>query len=549
MAEKSLFYNAFPDANSATGYDRNYNGDDLSDWFSIVCDTGVLKGGLAVSAGTGLSVSVAIGKATIRGKGYINNTALTLNLATAPTGSSPRYDMIVLRMDNTQTQSARRTYLAAKTGTSSIPTVSNLTRTADVFELLLAVVAVQPNATSIAQSNITDKRGDATLCPWFTAVKGYDDYYDAIVEQFESNGTMASAGRSFVTNIATSLYNNKYSIIDVYTNGLHEEDTAYSVSTSGSYITITFTANKAAGAKICVVLSNYIDGEGMSTALSQYTALVQDVADLKAVNENIYVCNGIDDNVQITNICRTFLNGGTDYSSMRLKIVGTFGYTAMAYGDGSSANPFRFFNLSGDFNRRVTLDFTNCSFIQITPQSGKYTVIFATQNLIVVGANIQAGNTAENTTIKFFSASTGEIRCESCRFWVNSYSGGNIAACGTFENCRGSVLNVSGNSYCFQPSENSLLRVIGGEYYAYTGGSSNASAVIGQSGTYAVSILYGVNAPTLARSGYYQKNSIWQVGNAGWVNCTDLVSELPLNVVSGKSNIRGTIALSKGGQM
>ena len=68
MAQKSLFFNALPDDSFETGYDRNYNADDISDWFSIVCETGVLKGGLEVSVGTGLTVNVAIGKATIKEK-------------------------------------------------------------------------------------------------------------------------------------------------------------------------------------------------------------------------------------------------------------------------------------------------------------------------------------------------------------------------------------------------------------------------------------------------------------------------------------------------
>lgn len=550
MAEKGLFFNALPDQSFETGYDRNYNADDLSNWLKVAFTTGVVKSdtGLKVVASSGMTINVNAGYACIDGKPYINTAALSFTLDTAPTGSTPRYDMVILRMDNTQTKSARRTYVYVKSK-NGVPTVSDLTRNGDIYELLLAYIIVNPNVTTIAQSYIKDKRGDETYCPWFVAVKGYDDYYDAIVQQFESNGTMAAAGTTFISNLPSSLYNSNYSLVEVYCNGLKEENTDFTVNTSSSYITITFTAQKAAGAEISVVLNNFIDGEGLATAIAGYNQWVQDVEDLKTAADYTYVCNGVDDNVQITNIGRTFLNAGTDFSSKRIKIVGNFGYAAMAYGDGSSSNPYRFFNFAGNFNRRLILDFSDCSYIQIAPTGGKYTVIFAAQNLQVIGANIQAANTAANTTIKFFSTSAGEIYCQNCRFWVNAYSGSNIAACGTFEYCRGSVMNIDGNSYCFQPSDQSLLRVIGGEYYAYTGNQSNASAIVGQSNTNAVSILYGVNAPTYERSGYYQKNSIWQVGNGGMVNCTDLISTLPLSVISGKSNIRGTIAQSKNGQM
>lgn len=547
MAEKSLFYNAFPDPQSATGYDRNYNADDLSDWFSIVCETGVLKAGLAVTAGDGLSVSVAVGKATIRGKGYVNDTARTLTLETAPVGADPRYDLIVLRMDNTQTPSARRNYLTVVTGTSSVPTVADLTRTADIYDLLLAYVAVQPNATEIEQTDITPTRGDPTLCPWFTAVKGYDDYYDAIVQQFESNSTLAAAGRIVETNIATSLYNEHYSLIDVYCNGLKEEDTAYTVDTTGLYIVVNFTATKSAGAKISVVLSNFIDGEGMSTALAQYTELVQDVADLKAVNSYTYVCNGMNDNVQITNLVNAF-RAGSENGSMRLKIIGMFGclngtsYPVTVGGAGTSASPYQIFNfVSG--SRRVILDFTNCSQVSV-PISGVYGTIFncSGTGIVFEGLNLVASGTSSGTCIRAFNSTGGVIVCENCRIWVNGYLNSMISNNGVFKDCRGSVSNVAGdNTYCFQPT--SLIEIRGGEYYAYTGNSSKKSAIVGQSTADAVSILYGVNAPTLARSGFYQTNSLLQWSGGGVVRCRDMITTLPDVIASG--TVEGTIAINK----
>ena len=72
---KALFFNALPDESSTTGYDRNYNADDLSDFLSIVCDTGVVKTdtvgaepqGLKVVPASGRTVNVNAGKAVIKG--------------------------------------------------------------------------------------------------------------------------------------------------------------------------------------------------------------------------------------------------------------------------------------------------------------------------------------------------------------------------------------------------------------------------------------------------------------------------------------------------
>lgn len=550
MAQKGLFYNAFPDAESPTGYDRNYNGDDLSDWFSIVCDTGVLHGedntGLQVTAGSGLSVNVAVGKATIKGKGYINNAIVNLTLATAPTGANPRYDMITLRMDNTQTGSGRRTYILVQS-VDSVPAPNYLTRNGDIYDLLLAYVTVQPNATAIQQTDITDCRGDKDFCPWFTAVKGYDDYYDAIVQQFEDNGVMASAGSVYISGLASSLYNDKYSLIEVYCNGLKEENTDYTVGTSGGYITITFTATKSAGAQISVVLNNFIDGEGLPTALAQYNEWVQAVEELQEKNEYTYVCNGLNDNVNITNIVNAYRNGGTDNGSARIKIVGNFGckngtqYVVPVGGNGTAASPYLIFNfVSG--SRRVVLDFTDCAEISI-PISGVYAYVFnmAGTGFVFKGLNLVASGSSAGTVIRAINSTGGIVVCEDCRFWINGYVNSQIGNNGIYRDCRGSVSNVTGNTYCFQPT--SICEISGGEYYAYTGSSSAQSAVVGQSQADAVSILYGVNAPVIARSGFYQTNSILQWSGGGQVRCRDMITTLTDIIASGV--VENTIAINK----
>lgn len=559
MASKEIngyFYNAFPDDDFETGYDRNYSADALSDWLKTIITTGVFKTngsgedpqGFKVLA-DGLGVSVNAGYAMIEGKPAINTASVSLSLDTAPTGSSPRYDYVVLRMDNTQVKSARKTYLMTVSGTSSIPTVSQLTRTDDIYDLMLCYIKVEPNAVSIQQADITDTRGDQTLCPWSTAVKGYEDYYDAIVQQFESNVTMASAGTVVVSDIPANLYNDRFSIVEVYCNGLKEEDTAYVVGTSGGYITVTFANQKSAGAKISVILNNFIDGEGLATAISSYNEWVEDVADLKQANEHTYVCNGLNDNVEITNLVKAFVNGGTDYGSMSLKVVGNFGcmnggqYPLTVGGSGTSASPYLIFDFPVG-NRKVVLDFSDCGQISV-PISGVYASIFnAGKNVTIKGLNLTSSGTSGGTCIKAFNNNSGNIICENCRFWINGYQDSLIARSGTFTNCRGSVSNVTGNSYCFLSAE--IVRINGGEYYAYTGNSGSKSAVVGQSTANAVTILYGVNAPTVARSGFYQTNSVFQANsNGNVISCADLISALPLSTISGAANVRGTIALSK----
>lgn len=552
MAEKSLFFNAFEDETSATGYDRNYNADDISDWQSAFFDTGVIKTdldngtpqGLKVVAAGGLSVNVKTGKAAIRGKGYINTTAKTLTVDIA--GSTARYDMIVLRYNNVQSTAttSRKISVEYKKGTGSIPTVASLQRDNNIYELLLAYLYIGANSSTIG--GIYDKRGDSELCPWFTPVKGYEDYYDAIIQKHESVVTMASAGVTAITDLPSNLYNSKYSLIEVYTNGIKEPTSAYNVSVSGGYIVITFTGQKATGAKITVILENFLDGEGMSTALTQYTQLLQDVADLKAAGEYNYICNGVNDNVLIGNIVRAYLEGGTDYGTMKLNVIGNVGMSAPVYGSGTASNPYSWFNFNIESNRNAIVDFTRAGQISPTVANGTYTNIFHSNNDIhIIGANVVASNTATSTNIRIIGTTSGVVKFENCRFYITGYQDSLIAIRGTFINCRGSVANVINNSYCFLPASNGVVKIVGGEYYAYTGDSTKQSAIVGQSGADAVSILYAVSAPTAARGGFYQTNSVLQWAGGGILCCTDLISELPLIVVSGISNIRGTITKSK----
>ena len=543
MAQKSLFFNAFPDDSSPTGYDRNYNADDISDWFSIVCTTGVLKGGLQVSVGTGLSVNVAIGKATIQGKGYVNNAVVNLSVGSAPTGANPYYVPIILQENNEQQLNGRFIELVVGNPLTSVPTISDLTQTDTIYEIMLGYAVIQPNATSISQ--VVDTRGQ-DVCPYFTAVKGYDDYYDAIIQQFEYDTTLSSTSTSVITNLAANLYNDKYSLIEVYVNGLREEESNYTVGTNSGYITITFTSAKNSGADISVILNNFIDGEGLNNVLDDYNQWVEDVATLKAANSYTYVCNGLTDNQQITTLVNNFIDGGTDYSSLNLKIVGTFGcYNGTQYpvpvgGSGTAASPYRMFDFHSG-NRKVVLDFTNCSQITINVSGVVATIFYcASKNFVFKGLNMVLGGSNSGTQVNVFNAS---IQCEDSRFWINSYSGSNISNGGTFTNCRASVSNATGNSYCFLNTD--LLRLNGGEYLAYTGSSSSRSAIVGQSAANSVSILYGVNAPTVARSGYYQVNSLYQVGSNNYISCTDMITQLALYVTTGYSNIRGTIPYSK----
>jgi hypothetical protein len=535
---RALFFNAFPSAESETGYDRNYNADDLSDFLSMVCDTGVVKTntvdaepqGLKVISASGRTVNVNAGKAVIKGKGFVNDALESFTLSANGT-SSTRYDYIVLKYDNNI--SVRDITLELRTGTNAVPSVSDLTRTGRVYEVMLAYIGVISGAASISQSNITDTRGDAELCPWFTAVKGYDGYYDAIIQKHESNITVDAITNTVITDIASVLYNERYSLVEVYTNGLKEPETAFTASVSGGYIVVTFVAQKAVGTKITVVLNNFIDGEGMTTALAQYTELVKTVATLQTAGGGSYICNGVNDNEVITELVNNRLNDSEEQGAVKINVIGYFGFTAPVSGDGTVINPYAWFNINADTSRKVILDFTQAKILTPAVTNGTTNIIFKTAvDLTVIGARVLVINNNVDTTVKAFVGD--KITAENCSFVFNTYKDSHIATRGTFNNCIGEVTNVVNNSFCFD--NKGVLRINGGTYHAYCG-SGYISAILGQTINYTVSLLYGVDAPTKTKTGYAQNYSIYATG--GQIDCTALMSRLAVKKLYGE--IRNTI--------
>lgn len=579
MAEKSLFYNSLPDASSPTGYDRNYNADDISDWLDVVMSTGVIKSntGLKVTPAGGLSVSVDVGKAVINGKPYRNDAAKVFTIDTAPTGSTSRIDFIVLRFD--RTVSIRNTYLAYKKGTGTAAPA--LTRTDLIYELALAKITVAPFATEITAAAVADLRGDAEsvvttttgqsrgYCPYMTAAKGYDDYYDAIVLEYTDAVTLSAQSATVSFNIPQYGWTG-VDIVTVYTNGIKEREGAYSISGN----VITFTAAKAAGTVVEVVVNKFIDGEGLGTVLEQYKTLQATVLKLSNTDKYKYICNGINDNIALSQIAQAFHAGtynaaeitqsAADFLAkwggpsglaalaadafIKIDVFGTFKASAPYAGAGTSTNGYQWLALgtATDATKRLVFDFSGVEKMHFPCTSGARHIIFYGRDVHVIGANVSASNTAAGTIIRAFDTSIGRITAERCAFDITAYQDSYISTLGTFTNCRGSVANMINNCYCFQTATAGILRINGGDYFAYTAATSGVQcAVVGQSGADAVSILYGMNAPTVERSGFKQISSVIQFAGGGVLSCTDLVSALPLVVVAGISNIRGTIAKSK----
>jgi len=108
-----------------------------------------------------MGVYVRTGRCYVQGYyGWVTtNEALTVPTADA---TNPRIDRVVARLSVSVNQSVT---FAVLTGTPApSPSAPALTRTSETYEISLARIAVGAGVTSIVAANITDERGDATVC-------------------------------------------------------------------------------------------------------------------------------------------------------------------------------------------------------------------------------------------------------------------------------------------------------------------------------------------------------------------------------------------------
>lgn len=167
--------------NSVNG-DRKYNADQMSEYFRGIVSQGVfqhLDSGMAVSAGTGLSVSVAAGRAIIQDRWIQNSAALNLTISAA-SETYGRKDAVVIRLD----KSSRAISITVKTGTpAASPVAPSMTRNATTYEMALAYVNVAAGASSVT---VTDKRSDSSVCGWASVAQATSGEVDQMLNDMKT---------------------------------------------------------------------------------------------------------------------------------------------------------------------------------------------------------------------------------------------------------------------------------------------------------------------------------------------------------------------------
>lgn len=198
MAEKYFPFESVSD-------DREYYASDFAAFYADIISNGISKrspGGLKVSAGSGMNVTISTGVAWIEGHIYHNTTSKTLALNIG--GSKPRIDRIVVRLDNV----ARTITAMVVNGTeANVPTAPALRRDGDVYDIGLATVRVPASAISVSASNITDTTGDPNICG-AVAIMGAEDVINKVLTISESSNDTQYPTAKAVYTLFAQLINN-----------------------------------------------------------------------------------------------------------------------------------------------------------------------------------------------------------------------------------------------------------------------------------------------------------------------------------------------------
>lgn len=163
MSITSGFFNSFD-------HDRRYNALQLSSMFDGIIRDGVFStigSSLMVTAGTGLTVNVGIGKAWFNHT-WINNDSIYPISLNAAHSTFSRIDTVILDMN--ATTSVRENSIIIIDGTaSSSPSPAELINEEDHHQYPLAYVTVPARATSIVAENIQNTIG-TDACPFVTGL-------------------------------------------------------------------------------------------------------------------------------------------------------------------------------------------------------------------------------------------------------------------------------------------------------------------------------------------------------------------------------------------
>lgn len=549
--------------------DRVYSALDMREPYkSIFSDgvkpnaNGVLGDDLQVQAVSGMQIRVAAGRGLFGGAFFYNKSIYTIELDTA--SSTDRYDCVIVRTDDA---TDRNTTIYIKSLTH-VPTIDDLERTDDVNEYCLGYVYVPALAISITDANITDTRLNQNLCGVITGVfnqvdgealnrkfeDAFNNWFEDIKVSFVAGATLIHTYDNHVVTTTTGQteveigipqYNMNTDTLLVSVNGnVFSKGTQYTIVDNTK---VRFTLGfRVVGTEVLFQVFKSVDGSQAETLSSQVNTLINQMNDVNKKLEFDYLCNGINDNIQLSNLVKTFLSKN-DHKLMKLRVIGNFGATT-PYSDQTGTdtnNPeeyVRWFDFGASTNRRFILDFSNCSPITLTLENNKNHVIFYGSHQDIENCVLKAGSITNTGTQILGTYGKGDVVHKDCKYSFICANSCALTRNGRFDNCEVTLISKNNNAIAFYTDPASCVcEVNGGIYWLYTG--SNVSSDYGTklvfhsqttnstSPTYtAVTILDNVRVPnaslTIDGISLKQDGVIFRTNSnaGGYIRCNNLIT-------------------------
>lgn len=530
------FYNNDPQGTGVN--DRVYSALDIRKPYDVIYTDGVKPDAdgtagdnLKVSLFGGMQISVGAGFAKLGGA-WFENTA-TYNITLDAAGSAVRYDCVILRNDDSEAVREPNIYIKSL---AHIPTINDLQRDDLVYEVCLAYVKVNALASSLVASDIIDTRTDGELCNVMSGVGA------TVIRTYNNTVYSTSVGQ---TNIAIGIpeYDRTRDTLIVAVEGrTFAQGVNYTIK-NNSTITLALGL-PVTGTRIDFQVLKNVNAAGASTVVQEVGVLRTETNAVNKKLEHHYYCNGLTDNINLSNLAQDWLKGD-NYDSATVYVHGHFEMSGAYSGSGTTSSPAVWFALgkASATKRKITFDFSDCGEIRLSASANSYNIIFDGHNVNVVGASVIANG---GTSIKMFSAVGSAIPyARDCYFEVTADREGTIAKGGRFDNCFASVTLQSAGAACFEPNSASVLRVNGGEYYAYTGNTSAIAAVVRivPEATEVVALTNAINCPTVAKTGFRQTHAVLDYSANGCCVYADTITLLDIQAASQVT--RNTIELSK----
>ncbi len=174
---RSCFFNSLND-------DREYDAADWAEYFADLVSDGVWANpanSMMVYHAGSMLVRLAIGVCCIKGhKGYSDG----LDVLTIEYGDSlPRIDRVVARL-NLSTRDIQPTII--KGIPASAPVAPDIVREGGIYDLCLAEIYVEASVSELTQVDITDTRGDTSLCGYVTGLIQQIDTTDLFAQIYKT---------------------------------------------------------------------------------------------------------------------------------------------------------------------------------------------------------------------------------------------------------------------------------------------------------------------------------------------------------------------------